>query len=97
MIDAPTPRDTWWVAMWSQELTAGQMVARRIMNEPLVFFRTEDGRPSALLNSCAHRWAPLSRGTLNADDRIVCPYHGLEYDAHGVCVKNPHPNYAIRR
>jgi phenylpropionate dioxygenase-like ring-hydroxylating dioxygenase large terminal subunit len=93
--DIPTLRNTWWVAMWSQDLAAGQLVGRRIMNEPLVFFRTEDGRPTALLDRCAHRWAPLSLGKLLPDDRIACPYHGLEYDAHGVCVKNPHPNYKV--
>lgn len=95
MTDVPTLRNTWWVAMWEQDLAPGSLVARRIMNEPLVFFRTEDGRPTALLDRCAHRWAPLSLGKLLPDDRIACPYHGLEFDRHGVCVRNPHPNYKI--
>jgi len=57
MSDVPTLRNTWWVAMWEQDLAPGQLVARRIMNEPLVFFRGEDGRPTALMDRCAHRWA----------------------------------------
>jgi nitrite reductase/ring-hydroxylating ferredoxin subunit len=94
MSEIPAPRNIWWVAMWSQDLRPGELLSRRIMNEPLVFYRTGDGRPAALLDRCAHRWAPLSRGKL-VDDRLVCPYHGLEFDPHGVCVRNPHPNYAI--
>jgi vanillate O-demethylase monooxygenase subunit len=82
------------MAMWSQDLAADQLVARRIMGEPLVFYRTVDGRPAALLDRCAHRWAPLSKGAI-VGDRVRCPYHGLEYDQHGMCVLNPHPNYKI--
>ena len=95
MIEVPTLRNTWWVAMWAQDLPPGQLVARRIMNEPLVFYRTEDGHPTALLDRCAHRWAQLSLGKLLPEGRVACPYHGLEFDAHGICVRNPHPNYKI--
>jgi phenylpropionate dioxygenase-like ring-hydroxylating dioxygenase large terminal subunit len=95
MIDAPTLRNVWWVAMWSQDLGQGQLVARRILDEPLVFYRDEHGRAVALTDRCAHRWAQLSAGKLLANGHLACPYHGLEYDASGVCVRNPHPNHKI--
>lgn len=95
MSEIPTLRNIWWVAMWSQDLRPGELLARRIMNEPLVFYRTGDGRPAALLDRCAHRWAPLSLGKLVAEDRLACPYHGLEYGPDGMCARNPHPNYKI--
>ena len=95
MNDVPTLRNIWWVAMWSQDLRPGELLARRIMNEPLVFFRGDDGRPAALLDRCPHRWAPLSLGKLVGVDRLRCPYHGLEFGADGTCVRNPHPNYVI--
>ena len=95
MIDVPTLRDVWWVAMWSHDLAPGALIARRIMDEPLVFYRDDAGRPVALSDRCAHRWAQLSGGKLLPGGRIACPYHGLEYDAGGVCVRNPHPNYKI--
>jgi phenylpropionate dioxygenase-like ring-hydroxylating dioxygenase large terminal subunit len=95
MIETPTLRNIWWVALWSQDLAPGQLFARRIMDEPLVFYRDEDDRPVALTDRCAHRWAQLSLGTLLANGNVACPYHGLEYDASGVCVRNPHPNYKI--
>ena len=34
--------------MWAQDLIPGQLLARRIMAEPLVFYRTESGQPTAL-------------------------------------------------
>jgi vanillate O-demethylase monooxygenase subunit len=83
------------MAMWSQDLKPGEMISRRIMNEPLVFFRGDDGRPTALMDRCAHRWAPLSKGKILPGGGVQCPYHGLEFDQHGVCVRNPHPNYKI--
>jgi phenylpropionate dioxygenase-like ring-hydroxylating dioxygenase large terminal subunit len=95
MSSTPTVRNIWWMAMWSQDLAPGQLVARRIMDEPLVFYRLADGSPTALYDRCAHRWAPLSRGKVLADDSLQCPYHGLQFDPHGVCIRNPHPNYAI--
>ena len=95
VLRTPAPRNIWWMAMWSQDLTPGQMLSRRIMDEPLVFYRLQDGTPAALSDRCAHRWAPLSKGKVRADDSLQCPYHGLEFDQHGVCVRNPHPNYKI--
>ena len=91
----PTLRNIWWMAMWSQDLVPGQMLSRRIMDEPLVFYRTENGAPVAVHDRCPHRWAPLSKGKLLPGDHLQCPYHGLEFDQHGVCVNNPHPNYKI--
>jgi phenylpropionate dioxygenase-like ring-hydroxylating dioxygenase large terminal subunit len=91
----PTLRNIWWMAMWSQDLVPGKMLSRRIMDEPLVFYRTESGKPAAVHDRCPHRWAPLSKGKLLPGDHLQCPYHGLEFDQHGVCVKNPHPNYKI--
>jgi len=83
-------RNTWYVAMWSEELVRGELVTRTILNEPLVFFRTEDGSVAALSDRCAHRSAPLSMGKVLPGDRVQCPYHGLEFGAEGKCVHNPH-------
>lgn len=84
-------RNAWYVAMWSHEL--GQApVARRLLDEPVVLFRASGGRVGALADVCPHRFAPLSRGTCVGEDRIRCPYHGLEFDLQGACVRNPHPS-----
>lgn len=82
-------RNTWYVAMWAEALGEG-FETRTILNQRIVFYRTADGTPAALLDRCAHRFAPLHRGKRVGDDRIRCGYHGLEFDRTGACVRNPH-------
>jgi phenylpropionate dioxygenase-like ring-hydroxylating dioxygenase large terminal subunit len=79
--------NAWYAAAASQEVQA-QLLARTLLEEPLVLFRTEDGTARALLDRCTHRFAPLSQGRLCAD-RVVCPYHGMEYDGTGACTRIP--------
>jgi phenylpropionate dioxygenase-like ring-hydroxylating dioxygenase large terminal subunit len=88
-------RNAWYVAMWSEALSPGQLIARTILKEPLVFFRREDGTVVALRDRCAHRSAPLSMGKVLPGDRLQCPYHGLEFGPNGNCVHNPHGNGKI--
>lgn len=82
-------KNTWHVAAWAEQVPTGQMVARTILDEPVVLFRTSDGVAAALEDRCPHRFAPFSAGRV-AGDRVVCGYHGLEFDRSGVCVLNPH-------
>jgi len=81
-------RNAWYVAAWGTEIGRQTLLRRTLLNEPVVFYRQEDGTPVALADKCAHRHAPLSKGKL-VGDRIQCPYHGLEYDASGACVRVP--------
>lgn len=91
-------RRAWYVAGFADELAAGQLLARTLLDEPLVFFRAPDGRVAALQDRCAHRFAPLSAGTLcDGGAAVQCPYHGLRFDAAGTCVHNPHGSGVIPR
>jgi phenylpropionate dioxygenase-like ring-hydroxylating dioxygenase large terminal subunit len=81
-------RNAWYAAGWSRDLGL-EPLARTMLGEPLVLFRTADGAAHALRDSCPHRFAPLSLGKVKGD-RIACPYHGLEFDGSGRCVRNPH-------
>jgi phenylpropionate dioxygenase-like ring-hydroxylating dioxygenase large terminal subunit len=88
-------RNAWYVAGWPEEV--GRRPLRRvILNEPVVFFRNENGEASALADSCAHRFAPLSLGHMHGDE-IQCAYHGLRFDRTGICTHNPHGDGAIPR
>ncbi len=80
-------RNAWYVAGWGHELSTTPL-ARRICNDPIVLFRTEEGEAVALLDACSHRGAPLSRGSV-VKCGIRCNYHGLVFDAAGVCVEIP--------
>lgn len=86
--------NAWYVAAWDEEIPADVLFSRRLLGEPLVFFRERSGRVRALADRCAHRFAPLSKGVL-CDDAVRCPYHGLEFNGAGQCSRNPHGNGAI--
>ena len=75
--------------MWSEALKTGELAARTLLDEPLVFFRDATGQAVAMDDMCPHRLAPLRLGKLLPDGRIQCGYHGLEFDSAGECVKNP--------
>ncbi len=85
----------WYVALWASELPADGLVARTLLGRPVLLFRRQDGTPAAMDDTCSHRFAPLSMGKKLPGDRIQCPYHGLEFNADGRCVHNPHGNGAI--
>jgi phenylpropionate dioxygenase-like ring-hydroxylating dioxygenase large terminal subunit len=89
----PYLRTAWYAAGWSHDL-GNEPVARTILEQPVVFYRGDDGRPVALYDACPHRFAPLSRGKVQGN-RIACGYHGLEFDSAGRCVRNPHGKGAI--
>ncbi len=81
-------QNAWYVAAWGTEVGRQNLLRRVLLNEPVVFYRREDGSPVALHDKCAHRHAPLSAGKL-VGNAIQCPYHGLEYDGTGACVRVP--------
>jgi phenylpropionate dioxygenase-like ring-hydroxylating dioxygenase large terminal subunit len=80
-------RNYWYVAASDSEV-GRQPLRRIILGEPIVFFRTEDGKPVAFEDRCAHRHLPLSMGKL-VGDHLQCHYHGLRFDRTGQCVRIP--------
>jgi len=84
-------RNAWTIAAWASELQPGSLLARTLLDEPLVLYRDASGTPHALADRCPHRFAPLSMGRLCDDGAALqCPYHGLRFDGSGACVHNPH-------
>ena len=57
----------WYVAAWDHELIDGKLLARTVLEKPLVLYKGESGRAVALDNRCAHRGAKLSNGRLEGD------------------------------
>lgn len=82
-------RNCWYMAAWADECRQGHMLARRLLDMPILLYRDESGTVAALLDRCPHRFAPLSRGHL-AEGAVVCGYHGLAFGTDGRCVANPH-------
>ena len=49
-----------------------------------------DGTPRAVSSRCRHQLADLSKGRLDADGCLVCPWHGSRYDLDsGAMVEGP--------
>jgi phenylpropionate dioxygenase-like ring-hydroxylating dioxygenase large terminal subunit len=78
----------WYVAAWDHELIEGKLLARTILEEPLLLYKGDSGLAVALDNRCCHRGAKLSNGRLEGDC-IRCMYHGLKFDATGKCIQIP--------
>ena len=87
MLEDNYPRNMWWVAARCDEVT-DKPLARWLLETPVVLYRLADGTPAALYDRCPHRWAPLSEGHVDGA-KIVCPYHGMEFDMAGKCTKAP--------
>ncbi len=78
----------WYVIAWDHEIPGDGFLARKVLGEPILIYRTGDGTLVALEDRCCHRHAPLSKGRREGDC-IRCGYHGLKFDAAGVCVEVP--------
>ncbi len=80
-------RNQWYVAAYGFEV-GRELLARTILGEPVVLYRTGAGAPVALADRCVHRRYPLSASRLDGDT-IVCGYHGFTYGTDGGCVFVP--------
>jgi vanillate O-demethylase monooxygenase subunit len=80
--------NTWYVAAWDQELAGGKLLARTILEKPVLLYKGDSGRVVALDNRCCHRGAKLSNGRREGDD-VRCMYHGLKFDPSGKCIQIP--------
>lgn len=84
--------DQWHVVVRSEDVPADKPVSATLLGEKIVLWRSGDGEIQAWKDFCAHRGAPLSLGKIKSC-RIVCPYHGWQFDDAGQCVHVPaHPD-----
>lgn len=89
----PLIRNAWYCAAWSEEIST-DLFSRRVLNAPLLLYRTQNGEAVALLDLCPHKLAPLHLGA-KVGDSVRCGYHGLEFDSSGRCIRNPQGNGQI--
>ena len=81
--------DYWYPVIRDKDLKKGRIVSATVWHKPLIVYRAEDGRVHALDDHCAHRRVALLEGQVK-DCRLVCPYHGWEYDSNGRLVAIPY-------
>jgi len=83
-----------WFPIAVAEDLKDKPAAARLLDVDLVMFRSEEHIVVAR-DLCPHRGMALSRGWMS-EDQIVCPYHGLHFNALGRCTAIPaDPNAAI--
>ncbi|MZE81501.1 aromatic ring-hydroxylating dioxygenase subunit alpha [Streptomyces xinghaiensis] len=82
-------RNQWYVAAYGREV-GRELLGRTVLDEPILLYRTEDGRAVAMSDRCVHRRFPLSQAPSRLDgDQVTCGYHGFTYGTDGVCVFVP--------
>lgn len=82
-------RDFWYVATPANKLKTGQLMAKKMLGEPIVVGRKQDGEVFALRDICPHRGIPLHHGWIEGDG-VYCCYHGWKFNtSDGVCAEIP--------
>ncbi len=84
----------WHPVALSESVAADRPLGTQLLDVKLVIYRLE-GRLTAALDRCPHRGTRLSLGKLS-NGRLICPYHGLEFDARGVCTRIPGDPRTVR-
>src|SRR5690606_23928274 len=93
MIEDRVLTNDWHVVAWASDVPEGTLVPVRLLGENIVLWRN-GGEVRAWQDLCVHRGAKLSLGRVE-NDRLVCPYHGWNYNADAQCVLMPaHPEQA---
>ncbi len=78
----------WHVVAASTDIVAGQLVPLTLLERDLVGWRDSSGAVHVWEDLCIHRGARLSKGFIR-DDKVICPYHGWNYDGSARCVLMP--------
>lgn len=79
--------DYWFVLCESPDVTAKPR-AFKLLGQDVVAYRTAAGEAVAFIDRCPHRNVRMSEGHICAG-RLVCQFHGWEFDADGRCVEVP--------
>ncbi len=87
---SPFP-EGWYFVTSRKALEAG-MIEKTWMGEKIVAWSDENGNVCVAGAFCPHLGADLgpTAGGRICDGRLVCPFHGYEFDATGQCVATPY-------
>lgn len=80
----------WFAVARSVDLAPGEVATRRLCGHQLVVWRTAAGEVRVHDAYCAHLGADIAVGGWVDGDRLVCPFHGWQYDGAGRCVDIPY-------
>lgn len=78
----------WYAILPSRAVKTNQILAVKRLNLELALFRTATGELGCVVDQCTHRGAALSKGVVQGNC-VQCPFHGLEFDQKGHCLRIP--------
>ncbi|MEI6379461.1 MAG: aromatic ring-hydroxylating dioxygenase subunit alpha [Cyanobacteriota bacterium ELA615] len=82
-------RNFWYMAMPGRQLKPGQMIHKKMLGDPILLGRTQEGQVFAMRDICPHRGIPLSHGWLEGTG-VCCCYHGWKFEtSDGRCSEIP--------
>jgi len=73
---------SWYVVAQASELKKSQPFKATVWGKDYVLWKTDKNTYNALEDVCSHKGAALSIGHIT-NNRIVCPYHGYEFNHQG--------------
>jgi len=76
----------WYVVGESNQIQQNKLYKTTVWSKDYLFWQDNDKQFYAMDDDCSHRGASLGLGKLE-NNRVICPYHGYEFDTHGtLCV-----------
>lgn len=83
--------DGWYALEAADNLSAEQVIQKTWMGREIIIWRNRQGAVSVADAYCPHLGAHLGpeSGGAVCEERLICPYHGFEFDITGQCVKIP--------
>lgn len=83
----PVVLNDWHVVAHRDDIPQGGLTSSQLLGTDLVIWRSSEGL-RVWEDKCAHRGVKLSLGKV-CRNRLVCAYHGWEYQEDGQCVHYP--------
>ena len=80
----------WYRFDLSKKIKPGKIYSYHYFDKPLVCFRDKKNMIHIFDAHCPHLGAHLGVGGIIQNDRIICPFHGWQYNAQGKCVEIPY-------
>ncbi len=90
-LPSPFP-EGWYFIASRQEIRKARLIQKTWMGENIIVWCDENGQVCVAEAFCPHLGADLGpeAGGRVCAGRLVCPFHGFEYDATGQCVATPY-------
>ena len=90
-LSPPPFPEGWYFVASRRALLKAKLIQKTWMGEEIVAWYDDRGRACVARAFCPHLGSFLGAegGGRVSDGRLVCPFHGFEYDATGQCVATP--------